>query len=155
MCLLFYILAISDKICDEISRTWSCDHVFCNTHFVHRVFVISNKVQETFYLMTQHVWNSFQKTIIIFSFLIFSIQSSKTAADTALVIDLGMYNGSYEHPYFFQNFVTNNNSDLNVVERISGIQEIINESTTFMDLIRYYGEKISPLAIYNVNQSVE
>ena len=95
-----------------------------------------------------------RKTSIIFSFFIFSIQSSKPAADTALVIDLGMYNGSYEHPYFFQNFVTNNNSDLNVVERISGIQEIINESP-FMDLIRYYGEKISPLAIYNVNQSVE
>ena len=90
-----------------------------------------------------------------FFLLIFSIQSSKSAADTALVIDLGMYNGSYEHPYFFQNFVTNNDSDLNIVERISGIQEIINESTTFMDLIRYYGEKISPLAIYNVNQSVE
>ena len=71
-----------------------------------------------------------------------------------MVIDLGMYNGSYEHPYFFQNFVTNNDSDLNIVERISGIQEIINEST-FMDLIRYYGEKISPLAIYNVNVTVE
>ena len=84
-------------------------------------------------------------------FLIFSIQSSKTAADTALDIDLGMYNGSYEHPYCFQNFA--HNSDLNVVERINGIQQIINES--FMDLKRYYGDKISPLAIYNVNQSVE
>ena len=89
--------------------------------------------------------------ILIFFVKIFSIQNSKTAADTALVIDLGMYNGTYEHPYFFQNFA--NNSDLNVVERISGIQQIINES--FMDLIRYYGDKISPLAIYNVNQSVE
>ena len=50
MGLLFYILlVISDKICDEISRTWSCDHVFCDTHFVHRLFVISNKVQDTMY----------------------------------------------------------------------------------------------------------
>ena len=51
----FFILVISDKICDEISRTWSCDHVFCDTHFVHCVFVISYKVQDTLYLMTQHI----------------------------------------------------------------------------------------------------